>query len=233
MKHIPLFLLGFVATLFTYAQTTESAHAKKTEEIKALLGNLNDAIKKHDRPTLEKIYADEFLFVHGFGFIDNKNVQINGIMESDSVGEVPLPSFDQFYVYGDVAVLRAMTRNPVGGNNLMSTTIYAKKDGRWQIIQVQSTQQQRERKTVKVGNKLLDIYAGSYHLGGSLTTISRQGDTLMAQRRGRPVFLLTATADTLFFDKFGSSYSFHNDQGKISFTYRAQNGQEVMWKKDE
>jgi hypothetical protein len=143
-----------------------------------------------------------------------------------------LPSFDHFFRYGDVAILRAMTKNPVAGNNLMSTTIYAKRNNGWQIVQIQSTQQQRERDTVIVEASLLDTYVGNYiQQNGSLIAVSRQDRTLFAQRRGRPKLRLIATANSQFFDKFGTSYTFVPAGKNSSLTLRAQNGQETSWSK--
>jgi hypothetical protein len=232
-----LFILYFCAvTFFGYGQQNDEQKKKAAEEIKLLFRELNEAIKKHDRTALERIYADEFLFIHGFGYIDNKTVQINNFMEADSTPSIFVPSFDQFFVYGDVAVLRALNRNPIAGNNLMSTSVFAKKDSRWQIVQVQSTQQQRERKIVKVEAKILDSYTGKYaQPNGATTIITRESDILIAQRAGRPKLPLSATSDVQFYDKFGSYLTFHNEgEGKATyFVWRSQNGQEVKWNKVE
>ena len=236
MKNILFIYLAITISSRIFAQTTNRKDKDRAvQEIQALFNELNQAILKHDQKKLERIYADEFLFIHGLGFIETKAELINSIMETDSVRPVPLPSFDQFYLYGDVGVLRSLTRNPVAGNNLMSTTIYTKKSGYWQIVQVQSTQQQKERKSVNVDVKLLDTYIGKYVLpNGVSSEISREGDVLFVQRKGHPKLRLLATSNNQFYDKFGASYTFNEGSEIItSFTVRHQNGQEIVWVKSQ
>lgn len=228
-------LLIFAIAIFNSAsgqRASETDKDRAIQEIKALLSDLNEAIKKHDKEQLEKIYANEFLFIHGMGFIDTKTEHINSILETDSTASIPLPSFDQFQLYGDVAVLRVMSKNPIAGNNLMTTTIYAKRNNVWNIVQVQSTQQQKARDSVVVVVALLDKYSGKYmHRNGSQIEVSHQGGTFFAQRKGRPKLHLIATSNTQFFDKFGTSYTF--DGVNNGLTLRAQNGQETIWKKSQ
>jgi len=131
--------LAIVLSLMTVAaaQATNDAsrQAKVKEELQQLFADLNQAITKKDRAALERIYADEFQFIHGNGYVVPKTAQIDGIMANDSLSAtpVPAPAFDTFLLYGDVAVFRNTAQGLAG------TSIYVKKDGRWQVLQVQGT----------------------------------------------------------------------------------------------
>jgi hypothetical protein len=232
------FIFYTTMCLISFGQKSDAPtdKMKSEQEIRKLLKDLNEAMQKHDRGSLENIFAEEFLFIHGFGFIDNKTEHINAVMETDSIRMVPIPPFDQFFESGNMAVLRALIRNPIGGNNLMSTSTYIKRGGRWQILQVQSTQQQHEKKSVTVDSKILELYVGKYTGGNKMNTmITLEGDVLSAQRMGWPKQSLIATSENQFFNKHGSSLTFYrNEDGKVShFVFRAPNGQEVKWNKAE
>ena len=84
--------------------------------------------------------ADEFLFVHALGAPVDKKAQIDSSMVSPG-GTIPMPSFDNLLLYGDVAILNA--RNSVfvkdrEGKPLIRrnrfTDVFVRRDGRWQLV---------------------------------------------------------------------------------------------------
>ena len=208
-----------------------SNYAKVKEEIRKLWGELQEAGAKRDRATLERLVADEFIFIHSTGGRENKAERINSILSITSYRAVPLPPLDQFYVYGDVAVLRAP------GMGLLGTTIYAKKSGRWQVVQIQSTRLPPERKAIAVDPKLYDSYVGKYEYSpGVFTVVAKEGDTLTAQSPGRPKLILTPTSETQFFVKGneGEWTFYKNEKGEVTgLVLRLGNCQESRGKKME
>jgi hypothetical protein len=157
------------------------AHETK-EELRKLFSELNEAIIKHDRAALERIYADEFQFIHSTGSVIDKASQISGILANSpalSSSPVPVPSFDQLRVYGDVAVLKGSSRGVVG------TDIYVKRGGRWQIVQVQGTRLPPERKPIQLDPNVLDSFIGKYEFApGAFATVTKgRGRSGMEARR--------------------------------------------------
>jgi hypothetical protein len=220
------FLVLFGFTCRTFAQNNMDS---VKEELKKLWAVAQTAAQKKDRQTLERVYADEFLFIHSSGEVDNKSLWINNILSIQNYSIAPAPTFDELYVYGEAAVLRVKGRNT-------GTTIYAKKNGQWQVVQVQSTQLPPERKLVKIDPKILDQYVGKYEQApGVYTTISKEGDTLMAQGMNRPKVILLPLSDTKFAvkDNIGEFTFYKNEKGSITYFILNVNGREVKGTKIE
>lgn len=204
-----------VATV-AFSQTAAAQNqAKVKEELQKLIADLNDAIVKKDRATLERIYADEFQFVHGNGYVTEKAAQIDGIMKNESLAAVPVavPSFDNLLLYPDLAIYRRTDRGLIG------TNIYAKRDGRWQIVQVQGTRLAPERKPVQINPQLLDSFLGKYEFGpNAFATVTREGDVLRWRGGNRLPVTLVPLSETRFFSKeTDSEMTFtKNDKGQVT-----------------
>lgn len=236
---LPFILLSMLAcTTSACAQTGKLTSPVTSSDVKQqisqLLAQLNEAAKKHDRPVLEKIYADEFQFIHGSGFIDNKAEHIQGIMETDSVNGIRLPSLDNLLVFDNMAIYRNPFRGPAG-NLFIGTTIYAKRNGNWQIIQIQGTPQLPERKWIKSHPAMLESCSGTYQQANGVTiNISRAGDTLVVRSKTLPPRRYLATAENQFFDKFGVLLSFQKENERVvRCTMRYPSGMESKWMKKE
>lgn len=194
---------------------SDQNQTKVKDELQKLFADLNAAILKKDRAALERIYADEFQFIHGNGYVVDKSTQINGVMNNDSLAAtpVPTPAFDNLLLYQDLAIYRRTDRGLIGSN------IYAKRDGRWQIVQVQGTRLAPERKAVKIDPQLLDSFLGKYEFGpGAIATVTREGDTLRWRGGNRPPVTLVPLSDTRFFAKeTDSEMTFSkNDKGQVT-----------------
>jgi hypothetical protein len=88
------------------------------------------------------------------------------------------------------------------------TALYVRRDGRWQIAQIQGTIMQPERSYVILSEAALDAFAGRYSNNGRITAVGREGGELRARVPGVPVRRLRPVADNRFFDKLGSEYVF-------------------------
>jgi len=215
-----LFAVIFVFFMTPFALAQAGGDLKKDtrvkEDLRKLWLEVQDAGSHRDRAALERLYADEFLFIHSTGGRENKTETINGILAISSRRPVPPPTFDELLVYGDLAVLRW----PRDGQT--STTIYAKKDGRWQIVQIQSTRTPPERKAVKVDPKVLDSYVGKYEFVAGVFTITKEGDALAAQGAGRPRVILIPASETQFFVKSNEGeFTFYKDErGQVTHVVR-------------
>ena len=191
-----VFLL--TAPSLAHAQSHQNKDEQTKDEIQKLFTDLNDAITKKDRARLEQLYADEFQFIRPSGAVINKATQIGGIMANDplSATPVPAPASDSLMVYGDVA----LARHTVRGSAISS--IFVKKDGRWQLLHAQATRLAPERKPVTIDPKLLDSFIGKYQFGpNAIATVTREGDALRWRGGNRMPVTLVPLSETHFFAK--------------------------------
>jgi len=197
VMHVAIVLL-LATPAVAQAQGHEDKAGKTKEEIQKLFSDLNDAITKRDRPRLEQLYADEFQFIRPSGGVINKVTQISGIMSSDPISSmpVPAPAIENLMVYGDVVVARHTVRGTA------VSSIFVKKDGRWQLLQAQGTRLAPERKPISLDPKLLDSFVGKYEFGpNAIATLTRDGDTLRWRGGNRMPVTLVPLSETQFFAK--------------------------------
>jgi len=141
-----------------------------------------------------------------------------------STGQLPMPSFDGLMVFGETAILRT----PVDGR--FGTTIYVKRSGRWQILQLQGTPIPSARTAAAVPADVLRGYAGRYEQdNGLFVTIAVEQDHLTLQVDGRQKFDLLSDSDTLFSLPGGAGqFTFAKTaDGGMSYVLRRSNGSVV------
>ena len=164
------------------------------DQLRQLIRAYNEAGGKRDRIALERLFADEYVWVQANGSTLDKAKHIDGIVASEAPFSVPVSDFEDLLVYGDVAIHRG--RFPGGVTN----TVYARKDGRWQFVQAQSTRLPPERSAVAIDSKALDALLGRYELApGALATVTRDGEALLWQGGRRPKVRLRPLSPTRFF----------------------------------
>ena len=198
-----IFLNVMIAFLLTmpvvvHAQDAHNKDDKVKEEIQKLFSDLNAAISKKDRAQLEQLYADDFQFIRPSGAITTKTSHISGILANDPLSStpVPAPSSDQLMLYGETAISRHTVRNTA------VTSIFVKKNGRWQLLQAQGTRLAQERNPVTLDPKLLDAFIGKYEFGpNAVATLTREGDALKWRGGNRMQVTLVPLSETLFFAK--------------------------------
>jgi len=214
---------------YSQSTTTPGSTNKVKNELETLWNNMQDAAVKKDRKALESFYADEFLFIHSSGQEDNKQRRIDAILSVNDYKPAPMPSFDELYVYGDVAILRAKAAN-------RGTTIYAKKNGEWQVVQVQSTALPPARNTVKLDPKTIQQYIGKYEQApGVFTLISFENDTLRAKGANRPQVAILPLSDNVFAvkDNIGEFTFYKDDKGQVTHYILRVSGREIKGTKVE
>ncbi len=197
VMHVAIVLL-LTAPAVVQAQGHQDKEGKTKEEIQKLFSDLNDAITKRDRPRLEQLYADEFQYIRPSGGVINKVTQITGIMSNDPISStpVPAPAIESLMVYGDVVVSRHTVRNTA------VSSIFVKKDGRWQLLQAQGTRLAPERKPISLDPKLFDSFVGKYEFGPSaIATVTREGDAIRWRGGNRMPVTLVPLSETQFFAK--------------------------------
>lgn len=209
MRILIVFAILLSLTTVANAQAHDDRNSKLKEELQKLFADLNNAIVKKDRASLERIYADEFLFVHGNGYVVSKADQIKGIMSNDPISSTPVaaPALDDVISYGDVAILRTSQRGLAGVN------IFTRREGRWQVVQVQGTRLAPERKPVAINPASLDSFIGRYQFGpNAIASVTKEGDALKWRGGNRMPVTLVPLSDARFFSKeTDSEMSFMKD----------------------
>lgn len=206
--------------------------ARVRAELDALHAELNRARRARDREALLRIYAPEFQWVHGAGYADDRDRQIETIFEANSDRDLPPPDFsppNQLMVFGDTAVLRRPAFVAAGGVRLYSTHIFVRRDGRWQILQMQGTPLLPERRWITLPAAALDAVAGRYRYpSGAVTTLTRAGQAIERRTPEFPNRLLRPVAADRFFDDIGTEYVFERaaDGRAAGFTFRMIGGRE-------
>jgi hypothetical protein len=216
-------LVAIVVLLFGPSGAAQSGSQVETvkAELRALLTELNAAVAAHDRAALERIYADDFLFVHALGAPIDKKGQIAEALAAPPGAALSMPPLDGLLVYGNTAILR----RPVEGR--FGTTIYVKTDGRWQILQLQGTPTPVTRPSAVVPQETLRGYAGRYQQDNSLlATISVEGDQFIFQVDGRQKLLMSAESATRFSLPAGAGQLTFTkaEDGRVSYEIQRGNG---------
>ena len=148
MKRILVIAVLLIAASVVTGHTS-SKRARKignTEQaIRQLMKEQANAQQKNDTAALERIWADDFTFTNSSGEVQTKAQRLAEIksgelkFESISIDDV------QVRVYGDTAVVtgRGTVKGQRRGQDLTgqsrSTSVYVKKQGRWQVVATQIT----------------------------------------------------------------------------------------------
>jgi uncharacterized protein (TIGR02246 family) len=126
-------------------QTAELADDKAKQEVKALQGQLIQAILRGDAGFLEKYYADDYIAIHGDGKLTTKAQEIenfkSGITKYDSI----VVAEAKIRVYGDTVIVNALAsvKTTVNGKpysgDVRNTRVWVKQDGNWKLVAFQTT----------------------------------------------------------------------------------------------
>ena len=98
MKHIiPYIALTGALLLFAFGQAQqESTDSQSEQEVKQMIEKYREAFLRHDIPTLEKIWADDYVFVNGFGEVLTKAQRLanlrSGATTLESINEEEKPT---------------------------------------------------------------------------------------------------------------------------------------------
>jgi hypothetical protein len=187
------------------AQTQPAIESVKTE-LQSFFKELGAALAARDRAALERLYAPEFVFVHTIGPPVGRAEHLASTMATaPRTSPPPVPSLDGLIVIGNVAILRSREAER------FSTSIWTKRDGQWQVLQIQATPlPPPPRAVLSLPAELLRNYAGRYRQdNGLLVTVAVEGEHLTLQVDGRAKFVLSARSDTEF--------SLPGDAARITF----------------
>ncbi|MEW6211722.1 MAG: nuclear transport factor 2 family protein [Acidobacteriota bacterium] len=145
---IVIAMLMIAASSITTGQTSgkrASQNGDAEQAIRQLVSELVNAQLKGDTATLDRIWADDFTFTNSSGEVQTKAQRLTEIKS----GELKFVSMSiddvQVRVYGDAAVVtsRGTVKGQRRGQDLTGqsrgTSVYVKKQGRWQVVAQQVT----------------------------------------------------------------------------------------------
>ena len=215
------FSLAALILLTGFVRAQETAREAVQSELRAFIAELSAALAARDRAALERLYADEFIFIHALGPPIDKATHIAQAMATPPGRAPPMPSFDRLLVFGDVAILRT----PVEGR--FGTTIYVRRSGQWQLLQIQGTPVPLSGPAVDVSTDVLQTYAGRYQQdNGLFVTISLETAGLALQVDGRQKLPMSARSETQFQLPAGAgeiTFSKGAD-GRVAYEFRRGTG---------
>ena len=148
MRRAALFPLA-VAALVSSLSMAPAAQSPDTNAVIAALTKQADAwdkaIVRKDRAAIAANMADDFRSIDGAGTVETKPVFVDGLMDGKlTIDPYTVEDFD-VRLFGDVALLSGRTKMTGRFDGKPFTShyryidVYAKRNGRWQIVSVQIT----------------------------------------------------------------------------------------------
>jgi ketosteroid isomerase-like protein len=138
---IALTLLGMLAAVPAAAQ---KSNASEQEVLKASRTLDEASLLKKDRATMERLYADDYLYHHSNGTVTNKAQEIAEYMSSDIKWTAHKTEDLKVRMYHDVAIVTGVSILTGTAKGYQSgarrfTEVWVRRNGRWQTVGGQST----------------------------------------------------------------------------------------------
>lgn len=138
-------LLALAGLLLVALSTTPNARAAPSDDILAAENARVEALLRADYDALDRLLGEDLTYTHSTAVLDTKAM----FMESLRSGRLRYHQFrhedPKVRVLGDVGIINtvvnivAVNRGQENRNHLRVTIVYAKRDGRWQMVAWQST----------------------------------------------------------------------------------------------
>jgi ketosteroid isomerase-like protein len=148
MKRIILYIAVTGALLsLAFGQTQqESTDNKSEQEVKQMIEKYRAAFLRRDIPTLEKIWADDYVFVNAFGEVLTKAQRLanlrSGETALESINEEEKPTV-RVYQNSAVATSRVTLKGQYSGQTVSgqyrSTLVWVKGPNGWHLVANQLT----------------------------------------------------------------------------------------------
>jgi uncharacterized protein (TIGR02246 family) len=126
-------------------QSGKAAGGTVQQEIKALQGQLLQAILKGDTSFLVKYYADDYIAIHGDGKVTTKAQEIENFKSGTTKYDSITVREAKIRPYGDTAVVNALAsvQTTVNGKpfsgDVRNTRVWVKQNGEWKVVVFQAT----------------------------------------------------------------------------------------------
>jgi ketosteroid isomerase-like protein len=144
---IPYIAVTGALLSFAFGQAQqESADSKSEQEVKQMIEKYRAAFLRRDIATLEKIWADDYVFVNAFGEVLTKAQRLanlkSGATTLESINEEEKPTV-RVYQNSAVATSRVTLKGQYSGQPVSgqyrSTLVWVKGPNGWQLVANQLT----------------------------------------------------------------------------------------------
>ncbi len=145
MRKLLTLVLVLGCALALRAQSTASPTSDARQEIKALQGQLVQAILKGDTSVMEKYYADDYVAIHGDGKMTTKAEEIANFKSGETKYESITVREAKIRMYGNTAVVNALAtiKTVVNGKpytgDVRNTRVWVKQNDAWTLVVFQAT----------------------------------------------------------------------------------------------
>ncbi len=223
------------------AVADQGLREKTIGEVKKAAGELGEAVSRRDEAALRRLLADDYIFTHSTGEVEDKAQRIARIME-DKLPTVESASRNdvKFRVYGDAVVITSGSNQKSELNGVSreikfrGIMVWVRHQGRWQLVAQQSTRVQPRRTSVALDPKVLEPYAGEYEMApGKRYAITREGSLLVARGAERELTLTPMSETKFYVEGMDAEWTFYRgESGAVSEVgVRIGTGREQRWKK--
>lgn len=123
------------------------AAQKPDTDVLAANAQIDAAVVRKNIKALEKLYADDFVFTHGTGHVDDKTSWLKDIQNPDVIFWLRKQDSTKVEMHGDVAIVTGRLdiereynkeRNKYG---IWYVRVFVQKESRWQCISHRTTKQ--------------------------------------------------------------------------------------------
>jgi len=118
---------------------------RDNEALLSINAKIEEAAVKKNTDVLEKYIADDFVFIHGTGFVDNKSSWIKSVANPSSKFISRVQDSTTVELHDDVALVTGkveitrMDKDTSVGYGILYIRVYRKKKDVWQIISHRTT----------------------------------------------------------------------------------------------
>jgi ketosteroid isomerase-like protein len=138
---IALTLLGVLVAVPTYAQKQS---VQEQAVLKASQALDEASLMKKDRATMERLYAEDYMYTHSNGTVLNKTQEIAESMSPDQAWTAHKSDDLKVRIYGNVAIVTGLSTLTGSSKAYVSgprryTEVWVRRNGRWQMVGGQST----------------------------------------------------------------------------------------------
>ncbi len=138
---------GLIIAAFAVAglSQTENAETKEGREVFVVITKWADAVRSRDTKALDSLFAEDLIITSFDGTTRGKKEELEILKPEEKVKTVSIKNDDvKVRVFGTAAVVTALTKMHFVINEkdvymaLRYTAVFAKHDGRWQLVALQT-----------------------------------------------------------------------------------------------
>ena len=144
MKHAIL-CLSCLLFFSSFVQAQSKPVSDDAKQVFATISRWADAVRDRDRKTLESLFADDMIVTLSDGSVRGKAEELEALKPDPKVTFSSVSNDDiGVKMFTDVAVVTALTKMQYVSSGKESsfgmryTAVFARKDGRWQIVALQT-----------------------------------------------------------------------------------------------